>query len=55
MHKKLPSEYDKCMVALNLLQRKAWEISENPQTEEKIGLSVIFSKGLCDKQDGFTY
>jgi predicted transcriptional regulator len=26
--KKLPFEYDKCLVALNSLQKKAWEISE---------------------------
>ena len=39
--KKLPFEYDKCIVALNSLQRKAWEISENPQTEEKIKVQAL--------------
>jgi hypothetical protein len=41
MHKKLPFEYDKCMVALNSLQRKTWEISENPQTEEKTRVQAL--------------
>lgn len=31
--KKLPFEYDKCMVALNSLQRRAWEISERSEEE----------------------
>jgi hypothetical protein len=29
------------MVALNSLQRKAWEISENPQTEEKTRVQAL--------------
>jgi hypothetical protein len=28
-------EYDKCLAALNSLQKKAWEISGNPETKEK--------------------
>ena len=31
--RKLTFEYDKCIVALNSIQRKVWEISENLQTE----------------------
>ena len=29
------------MAALNSLQRKAWEISENPQTEEKTKVQAL--------------
>ena len=29
------------MVALNSLQKKAWEISENPQTEEKTKVQAL--------------
>ena len=45
--KKLPFEYDKCMTALNSLQRKAWEISEDPQTEEKTKVQALSLAKEC--------
>jgi predicted transcriptional regulator len=38
--KKLPFEYDKCLVALNSLQKKAWEISEK-SIEEKTQVQAL--------------
>ena len=38
---KLPFEYDKCLIALNSLQKKAWEISENPETEDRTKVQAL--------------
>jgi predicted transcriptional regulator len=38
--KKLPFEYDKCMAALNSLQKRAWEISEK-SIEEKTQVQAL--------------
>jgi hypothetical protein len=39
--KKLPFEYDKCMVALNSLQKKAWERSEKSNVEERTQIQAL--------------
>ena len=43
----LPFEYDKCLVALNSLQRKAWEISENPEAEHRTKVQALSLAKQC--------
>jgi predicted transcriptional regulator len=43
----LPFEYDKCLIALNSLQKKAWEISENPETEERTKVQALSLAKEC--------
>ena len=43
----LPFEYDKCLVALNSLQKKAWETSENPDVEERTKVQALSLAKEC--------
>ena len=43
----LPFEYDKCLAALNSLQKKAWEISENPDVEERTKVQALSLAKEC--------
>jgi G3E family GTPase len=53
--KKLPFEYDKCIVALNSLQRKAWEISERSDEERTQVQALSLAKEcLINKMDLLT-
>jgi len=52
---KLPFEYDKCLVALNSLQKKAWEISENTEGDkEKIQALSLAKECVINKLDLLT-
>jgi predicted transcriptional regulator len=44
--RKLPFEYDKCLVALNSLQKKAWEISEK-SIEQKTQVQALSLAKEC--------
>jgi predicted transcriptional regulator len=44
---KLPFEYDKCLAALNSLQKKAWEMSENPDVEERTKVQALSLAKEC--------
>ena len=43
----LPFEYDKCLAALNSLQKKAWEISDNEETDEKTKVQALSLAKEC--------
>ena len=43
----LPFEYDKCLVALNSLQKKAWEISESADIEERTKVQALSLAKEC--------
>jgi predicted transcriptional regulator len=43
----LPFEYDKCLAALNSLQKKAWEVSENPDVEERTKVQALSLAKEC--------
>jgi hypothetical protein len=47
INQKLPFEYDKCLVALNSLQSKAWDISENPDVEERTKVQALSLAKEC--------
>ena len=53
---KLPFEYDKCLLALNSLQKKASEISKNSETEDKTKVQAlsIAKKCIINKLDLLT-
>jgi len=40
-------EYDKCLAALNSVQKKAWEISEKPDTEERTKVQALSLAKEC--------
>ena len=44
---KLPFEYDKWILALNSLQKKASEMSENSETEDKIKIQALSISKKC--------
>jgi hypothetical protein len=44
---KLPFEYDKWILALNSLQRKASEMSENSETEDKTKIQALSISKKC--------
>jgi predicted transcriptional regulator len=45
--KELPFEYDKCLAALHSLQKKAWEISQNSETEERTKVQALSLAKEC--------
>jgi hypothetical protein len=44
---KLPFEYDKWILALNSLQKKASEMSENSETEDKTKIQALSISKKC--------
>jgi hypothetical protein len=44
---KLPFEYDKSLLALNSLQKKASEISKNSETEDKTKVQALSIAKKC--------